>query len=128
MKILIVDDQTSARRVLGAIVGKLGDVQIEEADSLTTARRALEERSFDVALLDLRLSTDARNRDGLVLVEEIRARTTVVPIIVTAYQEVAEIRQAMRVGAYDYILKDDLCDELVLPVLTGLRTRRFCRV
>jgi DNA-binding NtrC family response regulator len=31
---------------------------------------------------------------------------------------------AMRVGAYDYILKDDLCDELVLPVLTGLRTRR----
>jgi DNA-binding NtrC family response regulator len=31
---------------------------------------------------------------------------------------------AMRVGAYDYILKDDLCDELVLPVLTGLHTRR----
>jgi DNA-binding NtrC family response regulator len=124
MKILIVDDQTSARRVLAAIVGKLGDVQIEEADSLTTARRALEERPFDVALLDLRLSTDARNRDGLVLVEEIRARTTVVPIIVTAYQEVAEIRMAMRVGAYDYILKDDLCDELVLPVLTELRNRR----
>jgi DNA-binding NtrC family response regulator len=29
----------------------------------------------------------------------------------------------MRVGAYDYILKDDLCDELVLPVLTALRSR-----
>src|SRR5262249_50771470 len=42
----------------------------------------------------------------------------------TAYQEIAEIRMAMRVGAYDYILKDDLCDELVLPVLTGLRSRR----
>ena len=124
MKLLIVDDQASARRVLSAIVGKLDDVEIEEADSLESARRAIENQALDVALLDLRLGSDARNRDGLVLVEEIRARTAIVPIIVTAYQEVAEIRQAMRVGAYDYILKDDLCDELVLPVLTGLRTRR----
>ena len=124
MKLLIVDDQASARRVLAAIVGKLDDVEIEEADSLETARRAIENQALDVALLDLRLGTDARNRDGLVLVEEIRARTAIVPIIVTGYSEVAEIRKAMRVGAYDYILKDDLCDELVLPVLTGLRTRR----
>jgi DNA-binding NtrC family response regulator len=124
MKLLIVDDQASARRVLSAIVGKLDDVEIEEADSLESARRAIENQALDVALLDLRLGSDARNRDGLVLVEEIRARTAIVPIIVTGYSEVAEIRQAMRVGAYDYILKDDLCDELVLPVLTGLRARR----
>src|SRR5262245_2048613 len=124
MKILIVDDQASARRVLSAIVGKLDGVEIQEADSLDAARRAIDAQPFDVALIDLRLGPGARNRDGLTLVEEIRARTSVVPIIVTAYQEVAEIRMAMRVGAYDYILKDDLCDELVLPVLTGLRTRR----
>jgi DNA-binding NtrC family response regulator len=124
MKVLIVDDQSSARRVLSAIVGKLDDTQIHEADSLVAARRVLEEQPLDVALIDLRLSSDARNRDGLVLVEEIRARTAIVPIIVTAYQEVAEIRMAMRVGAYDYILKDDLCDELVLPVLNGISSRR----
>ena len=47
-----------------------------------------------------------------------------IPIVVTAYQEMAEIRLAMRVGAYDYILKDDLCDELVLPVLAGIGSRR----
>jgi len=124
MKVLIVDDQASARRVLAAIVKKLDDVDIVEADSLATARAALDAQPLDVALIDLRLGPDARNRDGLVLVEEIRARTSVVPIIVTAYQEIAEIRMAMRVGAYDYILKDDLCDELVLPVLSGLRSRR----
>ena len=124
MRVLIVDDQASARRVLSAIVGKLEDVTIAEADGLAAARAALDAQPLDVALIDLRLGPDARNRDGLVLVEEIRARTSVIPIIVTAYQEVAEIRMAMRVGAYDYILKDDLCDELVLPVLTGLRSRR----
>ncbi|HEY7375325.1 MAG TPA: sigma-54 dependent transcriptional regulator [Polyangia bacterium] len=125
MKVLIVDDQASARRVLSAIVSRLeGGADIVEADSLAAARVALDAQPLDVALIDLRLGPDARNRDGLVLVEEIRARTSVIPIIVTAYQEVAEIRMAMRVGAYDFILKDDLCDELVLPVLTGLRTRR----
>jgi DNA-binding NtrC family response regulator len=124
MKVLIVDDQASARRVLSAIVGKLDGVEIEEADGLDAARRAIDAKAFDVALIDLRMGPGARNRDGLTLVEEIRARTAVVPIIVTAYQEIAEIRMAMRVGAYDYILKDDLCDELVLPVLTGLRNHR----
>jgi DNA-binding NtrC family response regulator len=124
MKVLIVDDQASARRVLGAIVGKLDGVEITEADGLDSARRVIAAQALDVALIDLRMGADTRNRDGLTLVEEIRARTGIVPIIVTAYQEVAEIRMAMRVGAYDYILKDDLCDELVLPVLTGLRTRR----
>jgi len=124
MKVLIVDDQMSARRVLAAIVRKLDGVEIAEADSLAAARQAIEDQTLDVALIDLRLAPDARNRDGLTLVEEIRTRTSIVPIIVTAYQEIAEIRMAMRVGAYDYILKDDLCDELVLPVLTGLRSRR----
>src|SRR5512138_1860431 len=99
MKVLIVDDQASARRVLSAIVGKLDDIEIEEADGLDAARRAVDTYAPDVALIDLRLGPDARNRDGLVLVEEIRARTQTVPIIVTAYSEVAEIRQAMRVGA-----------------------------
>jgi DNA-binding NtrC family response regulator len=124
MKILIVDDQASARIVLASIVSKLPDSEIVEAASLAEARTLLENQAIEVALVDLRLTADPRNRDGLTLVELIRNQTTAVPIIVTASQEMAEIRMAMRVGAYDYILKDDLCDELVLPVLAGIRSRR----
>ena len=124
MKVLIVDDQASARRVLASIVAKLGGVEVHEAASLAEARRVLEAQLLDVALVDLRLSQDARNRDGLTLIQEIRERTTVVPIVVTVHQEISEIRMAMRVGAYDYILKDELCDELVLPVLSGIGVRR----
>jgi len=85
MKVLIVDDQASARRVLSAVVRQLDNVEIAEADSLAAARRLIAGTTFDVALIDLRLGPDARNRDGLLLVEEIRAGTFVVPIIVTAY-------------------------------------------
>jgi DNA-binding NtrC family response regulator len=122
--VLIVDDQSSARRVLVSIVGRLEETEIHEAASAAEARHLLETQAIDVALVDLRLSADARNRDGLTLVEEIRGQTGAIPIIVTASQEMNEIRMAMRVGAYDYILKDDLCDELVLPVLAGIGSRR----
>ena len=125
MRLLIVDDQASARRVLSSIVSKLEGVELHEASSLAEARRVLEAEAIDVALIDMRLSTDARNRDGLTLVAEIRAHTAAIPIIVTASQEMPEIRMAMRVGAYDYILKDDLCEELVLPVLRGIGSRRL---
>jgi DNA-binding NtrC family response regulator len=123
VKLLIVDDQASARRVLASIVSKLDGAEMFEASSLAEARRVLETVAIEVALIDLRLSSDARNRDGLTLVADIRARTAAIPIIVTASHEMPEIRMAMRVGAYDYILKDDLCDELVLPVLRAIGSR-----
>jgi DNA-binding NtrC family response regulator len=123
VRILVVDDQASARRYLVSIVTRIEDVEVREADSLATARAAIATDRFDVALIDLRLSSDARDRDGLTLVSEIREKTTALPIIVTASHEMAEIRMAMRLGAHDYILKDDLCEELVLPLLSEIRTR-----
>jgi len=123
VKILVVDDQASARRYLTSIVARIEEVEIREAESLEQARTIIAAERFDVALIDLRLGGDARNRDGLVLVGELREKTTTLPIIVTASHEMAEIRMAMRLGAHDYILKDDLCDELVLPLLTEIRSR-----
>ncbi|MBZ4334692.1 sigma-54 dependent transcriptional regulator [Corallococcus sp. AS-1-12] len=124
MKILIIDDQRSARRVLTTVLSSMAGLELREAASLDEARRCLAEESIDVALVDIRLSADSRNRDGLVLIEEIRKRTSAVPIVVTASSEMAEIRTAMRLGAYDYVLKDDLCAELIVPILEGLRDRR----
>jgi DNA-binding NtrC family response regulator len=124
VRIAVIDDQASARRSLTSILGQLEEVEIVEASSLAQARELIATEPFDVALVDLRLDNDTRNRDGLTLVGEIREKTAAVPIIVTASHEMAEIRMAMRLGAYDYIFKDDLCEELVLPIITELRQRR----
>jgi DNA-binding NarL/FixJ family response regulator len=48
----------------------------------------------DVALIDMRLARDARNRDGLTLVGEVRKQTSAAPIVVTASHDVAEVRAA----------------------------------
>lgn len=125
MRILIVDDHAPARKTVMRCLASLTDSEIYEAASLSAAREILEKHLVDVALIDLRLDArDAMNRDGLTLVRELRDGGTAVPIVVTASSEMSEIRKAMRVGAYAYILKDELCEELVLPVLTELQGHR----
>lgn len=45
-------------------------------------------------------------------------------LMVTAFSDMAEIRAAMRRGAWDYVLKDGLCEELLLPIIETARTRQ----
>lgn len=125
MRILILDDQAVARKSIVRCLAPLADAEIHEATSLSEAKQVLSRNLIDVALIDLRLDErDETNRDGLVLVRDLRERGTAVPIVVTGSSEMAEIRNAMRSGAYAYILKDELCEELVLPVLEELQGRR----
>lgn len=125
MRVLIVDDDSSARRLLLHCLRDVDALEIHEANTLAAARQALSGSSFDVVLIDLCLDQQTRdNRDGLVLVREVRAQSAAVPIMVTIAAEMKEIREAIRLGAYSYILKDELCAELVVPVLEELRARR----
>lgn len=125
MRVLLVEDNATARRTLARCLAPLSGVEIHEVASLSAARQLLARTLVDVALIDLRLDErDPTNRDGMTLVQELRQSGTAVPIVVTATSEMAEIRSAMRAGAYAYILKDELCEELVLPVLDDLQRRR----
>lgn len=124
MKLLIVDDSPADRMILRRVLREIGEVEITEADSLATARRVLATETFDAAIIDLRLEEDIRNRDGHILVRELRERTTTLPILWTATRDLHEVREAMRNGAYDYIFKDAPYRELVARVIEGLRSRR----
>ncbi len=124
MKILVVDDQRSARRVLRQILGVLDDVEILEAGTVNDAVAAVELSSPDLLLLDIRLSDDPRDRGGLEVLRTVRASGRTTPaVIVTSSTELAEIREAMRHGAQDYVLKDELSPEMLLPIIEGLRER-----
>ncbi len=125
MRVLLVDDEPSARQALRRCLASIGGLETHEASSLAAARTALVNYAPEVVLIDLCLDAfDRSNRDGLTLLREVREQSAAVAIVVTAASQMAEIRQAMRGGAYTYILKDELCEELVLPVITELRTRR----
>jgi DNA-binding NtrC family response regulator len=125
MKILIVDDQRSARRVLRQMLSELRDVEFAEAGSVGEALEAVERATPDVLLVDVRMSsTDARDRGGLDLLRRLRASGRTTPaVMVTSLFEMSEVREAMRSGARDYVLKDELCPELLVPLVERFRQR-----
>src|SRR5450432_782549 len=124
MKILVVDDQRSARRVLKQMLAGLDGIEIVEASNQTEAIALAETAAPDLLLLDIRLSEDPRDRGGLEILKAIRAAGRSTPaVIVTSSSELAEIREAMRQGAQDYVLKDELSPEMLLPIVEGIRER-----
>jgi DNA-binding NtrC family response regulator len=125
VKILIVDDQRSGRRVLRQMLAALPDVELIEAGGQDEAMSAIEQRSPDLLLLDIRLSDDPRDRGGLDILRKVRASGRQTPaVMVTSMSEFAEVREAMRLGAQDYVPKDELCPEMLLPIVEAQRERQ----
>lgn len=125
MKVLVVDDQRSARRVLGRMLMQLDNMQVLEAECAEDALRITEEQAPDLLLLDIRLSDDPRDRDGLEVLSQLRAKGNMTPaVVITALTEVAEVREAMRRGAQDYVFKDELAPEMLLPIVETHRKQR----
>ena len=124
MNILILDDQRSARHALTSRLAAFPGVETCEAATLDEARALVASRPIDLALIDLRLSEDPRNRDGLTLVRELGERGDVTAVMVTGSNEKSEIRAAMRYGVYDYVLKEDLSAELVATLVRDVREHR----
>jgi DNA-binding NtrC family response regulator len=124
MKVLVVDDQRSARRVLKQMLNDLHGVEIFEAGRFEEAMAVMESAAPDLLLLDIRLSDDPRDRGGLDVLRAVRASGRMTPaVMVTSSTELAEVRDAMRHGAQDYVLKDELSPEMLLPIVEGIRER-----
>ena len=124
MKILILDDQRSARMVLVHLLAQLRNVTVVEAGNLEEAKQKVENENPDAMLVDIRLSSEPTDRGGLAFLRWVRASGRSTPaVMVTASTELAEIREAMRQGAQDYVLKDELGPEMLLPIIEGIRER-----
>ena len=100
-KILIVDDEKNVRLNYRLTLETEG-YEIFEAASATNALEQLVERSFDLAILDMRMPA----MDGLQLLAKMREVGITVPaMIVTAYSDVPHAVKAMKLGAIDFLQK-----------------------
>ena len=100
-KILIVDDETNVRLNYRITLETEG-YEIFEAVSGASALEELIGRSFDLAILDMRMPA----MDGLELLAKMREFGITVPaMIVTAYSDVPHAVLAMKLGAIDFLQK-----------------------
>ena len=108
--LLIVDDEKNIRTHLATYVRSLGHTAETAADA-PSALAALERQSIDVVLSDVRMA----GMDGLALLREIRGRRPdAVVVLMTAYATVPQAVEAMRAGAYDYLVKPFSLDQIGL--------------
>jgi two-component system response regulator PilR (NtrC family) len=117
--ILVVDDEASMREFLEILLGKQGH-RVSTAADLKGAAARVAEGGLDLVVTDLRLGADS-GIDVLRRVKELSPATEVV--VVTAFATTENAVQAMKLGAYDYVLKPFKVDELRLVVEKALEHR-----
>jgi two-component system response regulator PilR (NtrC family) len=120
-RLLIVDDEQSMREWLTIALSQDG-YEVESAASGEDALKVLERIPVDLTLVDLRMP----GLDGLGTLRRIkRADEAVSVVIMTAYATAETAVQALKEGAYDYIIKPFKVDELRHIVQKALEERRL---
>lgn len=104
MRILLVDDSSTMRRIQKNTLEKLGHTDIVEAGDGADALRRLSEGKFDLILMDWNMP----NLNGIEALRKIKAdpalKSTPV-IMVTSESEKTRIVEAIQAGAANYVVK-----------------------
>src|SRR5579863_4502009 len=110
--VLLIDDEEKLRTLLKRIISLEG-FSVLEANNLKTAGKILDKESIDIILCDVKLP----DGNGVDFTQQTKLKSPSVEIILmTAYGNIADGVQAMKNGAFDYIIKGD-DNEKVIPLL-----------
>jgi len=104
MKILIVDDFSTMRRIIKNLLRELGFNNTMEADDGSTALPMLKSGDFDFLVTDWNMP----NMQGIELLKAIRAddRLKTLPVLmVTAEAKREQIMEAAQAGVNNYVVK-----------------------
>jgi len=119
-RILAVDDQPQMLALLRSTL-ELEGYQVQLASNGADALAALEMNNFELVLTDI-VMTDT---DGISLLEKIHRQSPNLPVVmVTAVHDIATAIDAMRRGAYDYLLKPFEREVLLGAVKRALEHRK----
>jgi len=104
IRILVVDDMSTMRRIIKTILNQLGYSNIEEAENGKQALAKLKKEKFDFVITDWNMP----EMDGLTLVKEIRSDNelrTLPVLMVTAEAKKENVMEALKAGVNNYIVK-----------------------
>ena len=115
-RILVVDDEENVRLTTSAILEQEG-YQVETAADGREALRMVERAPFHLVLTDLRME----DMDGVTLLQELhRKHPQVVTVVLTGYASIESSIDALRQGAYDYLVKPCVIEDLKRTVRRAL--------
>jgi DNA-binding NtrC family response regulator len=113
LNILLIDDEEKLRSLLKRIIALEG-YKVIDAPTLSSARQLLDTNSIDLILCDVKLP----DGNGVDFTSEVKAKYPDIEIILlTAYGNIPDGVQAIKNGAFDYIVKGNDNDK-ILPLLS----------
>ncbi len=120
-KLLIVEDEETLRESIKRIFTKEG-MAVDAAESAEKALQLLEDGDYDVIITDIILP----GMDGIEMLGRVREQTPdQVVIVVTAYASLYTAVKALRAGAYDYIMKPIIHEEIKQVVRNALKQKNL---
>jgi DNA-binding NtrC family response regulator len=120
-KILVAEDERTLREGIATAFRDRGWEVVEAADGAAAIAR-LEEAVFDVLVTDYQMP----EKSGLDVLKRCKMiNEGTVGIVMTAYGTVESAVDAMRAGAYDYVLKPFDLDEMEMKVERAIEHRRL---
>ncbi|TAH42379.1 MAG: sigma-54-dependent Fis family transcriptional regulator [Bacteroidetes bacterium] len=115
-RILIIDDDPDICTLLSAFLRRK-DYEVATAHSGKSAMKLISENSFDLIISDFRLG----DYDGIKILEEIRKiNSTIHVIIITGYSDIRTAVKVIKSGAFDYVSKPLIPDEILLTIRKAL--------
>jgi two-component system response regulator PilR (NtrC family) len=116
-RILVVDDEADLRELLEITLVKMG-LDVDSASTVREARALLGQHEYALVLTDMRLPDGT----GLELVREVAGQGRGTPIaVITAYGSAENAVIALKAGAFDYVSKPVVLDDLRTMVRSALR-------
>ena len=115
-RILVVDDEADLRELLEITLLKMG-LDVDCAATLREARRLVDDNNYNLVLTDMRLPDGL----GLELVREVSSTSKTPIAVITAFGSADNAVVALKAGAFDYVSKPVVLDELRVMVRSALK-------
>ena len=119
IRVLLIDDEVGYVYVLSKRLSKRG-FEVGKASSGSEAFQILRQRSFDVAILDLKM-TDIDGIEVLKILKKMAPELVV--IMLTGHGSAEAAHEGIRQGAYDYLTKPCELDELIQKIMEAYNKR-----
>src|SRR6187431_1125432 len=120
-RVLVVDDEKFIRDIIADFLGMEGYI-VRTAEDGVSATNELERARYDMIISDLKMP----KMGGLELLKEVaKTHPDTLTVIMTGFGTVETAIDAMKRGAYDYILKPFKVEEIVHIVQRGLEKKRL---
>src|SRR5262249_16604705 len=121
--LLVVDDEKSICEVLDFAFRKAGH-RVEAVQTVADARQKLQTQIYDIVVSDIKMPKEG----GLDLLQFVRqSHPESLVILLTGYGSLDTAMHAVKLGAYDYIIKNpaQYLDELKLAIERAIETGRI---